>query len=109
VATVHVYGSVPPSAVSDPEYAAPTAPVAGSDPVIASPAADEIAIVRLDLAVLFAESVSVIATTYSPAVVGVPATLNVDVFAPAAVTPPGRLSITHVYGAIPPVAVNVPE
>jgi len=69
--TAHVYVAVPPLAVSEPEYAVPTVPVAANAPVIITGfEAAEIVTVVVFVAKRPFVSRTVAATLYVPAVVG---------------------------------------
>ena len=98
--TDHVYGGVPPVALSACEYAAPTIPAANDDVVILKAAA---LIVNDRAAVADADALSVTFTVKldEPAAVGVP-----DIVLPARLSPAGSdpLVTDHVYGGVPPVA-----
>jgi hypothetical protein len=104
--TDHVYGEVPPVALRDAEYAAPTAPP-GSEFVLTASVAELIEIENALDRLAFAASTTRAEILNAPARVGVP--LN-DPPALSA-TPSGRLpdSIVHVYGAVPPAAESDPE
>ena len=98
----HVYGAVPPEAVSDCEYAVPTTPLDNEDVVTVSVAAVMV-IVSDAVAVCEALSVARTVKVLDPAAVGVPAMV-----APVSVRPAGRVPLAsdQVYGAVPPDAAS---
>ena len=87
--TDHVYGGVPPVALSACEYAAPTVPAANDDVVILKAAA---LIVNDRAAVADADALSVTFTVKldEPAAVGVP-----DIVLPARLSPAGKRSARY--------------
>lgn len=108
--SVQVYGEAPPAAVSVCEYDAPTWPFARAAVVIISDA-EEIVSVRLALIVCAGELESVTLNVNAVALtaaVGVPLIKPVNEFS---ARPPGKVPEmrVQVYGAVPPVAVNVCE
>ena len=108
--SVQVYGEAPPAAVSVCEYDAPTWPFA-SDAVVIISDAEEIVSVRLAFIVCAGELESVTLNVNAVALtaaVGVPLIKPVNEFS---ARPPGNVPETRVqvYGAVPPVAVNVCE
>ena len=105
LATDHVYGAVPPVALSSCEYAVPTVP-AGNDAVIIFKGGA--LIVNETLAVADPDTLSVTCTVKldEPEVLGVP-----DIVLPARLRPAGSdpLATDHVYGEDPPVASSCCE
>ena len=99
---VHVYGSVPPDAFSDAEYAVFKKPGGRVDVATVN----EFVIVTVKVLVAFVpvESVTVTDTGISCAVVGVPVTAPLD-----ETLNPSPADPAHVYGPVPPVAENWPE
>ena len=101
----HVYGVVPPLALTVALYAAPATPP-GSDDVVMFSGAMTVS-VRFAVAVRWdglLESVTVIATVLAPAAVGVPLICPVEALR---VNPAGSPVADHVYGDTPPVAARV--
>lgn len=100
----HVYGGVPPVALSAWEYATPTVPFASEDVPMTSAGAT--VSVRALLAVAFVLSLTVIFTLETPvaAAVGVPL-----IFCPFTLMPAGRPVADHVYGGSPPEAASACE
>ena len=108
-ATDHVYGVVPPVAAKACEYAVPTEPAGRVDPVeMARGGTGELIVNANALSTVCRTaplSLTLMVKLNEPAAVGVP--LNMP---PAVrVSPAGREpdSRDHVYGVVPPVAVNV--
>ena len=103
--TDHVYGAVPPVALSPCEYGVPTVPAGNDDVVMVKPGA---LIVNDRLAVADADALSVTFTVKldEPEVLGVP-----DIVLPARLSPAGSdpLDTDHVYGPVPPVALRLCE
>ena len=99
----HVYGAVPPLAVSVAAYAVPTVPLSSAVVVIFSVAGFTV-IERSAVAVTDALSVAFTVKLLVPAALGVPVMVE-----PLSVSPAGSdpLTIVHVYGAVPPDAVSV--
>jgi len=105
-----LYGVVPPVAASVALYGAPTSPF-GSDVVVIASVAGAIVSVRFAVAVSTGLLVSVTVNFNAvalTAVVGVPVIVIVAVVEGLRVSPAGSVPLNaHVYGAVPPVAVNV--
>ena len=105
----HVYGVVPPVAVSVCEYAVPACPF-GSDNFVIVKTVGVIVSVRLTFVVCAGELESVTLNVSGVALiaaVGVPL-IKPDEFS---VKPPGNVPevSVHVFGAVPPVAASVCE
>jgi hypothetical protein len=103
--SVHVYGAVPPVTANVCEYAVPSWPLGSDNVVIVSVV---IVSVKLTLAVCAGEPESVtlkVSEVAFAAAVGVPLIRPVDEFS---VSPAGNVPkvSVHVYGVVPPVAVN---
>jgi hypothetical protein len=98
----HVYGEVPPVALSPCEYAFPSAP-AGNDDVVIVKTWELIASDRAAMADTEALSVTLTVKLDEPMPVGVP-----DIVPPARLRPAGSdpLVTVHVYGGDPPVALS---
>jgi hypothetical protein len=105
VATDHVYGGVPPVALSGCDYAMPTVP-GGREDVVRFKAGALIVIDNAAVAETEALSVTLTVKLEGPAIVGVP-----EIVLPDRLKPAGRdpLAIDHVYGGVPPVALSVCE
>ena len=105
LATDHVYGGVPPVALTGCEYAVPAVPVGSEDVVILKAGA---LMVSTRAALPDPEALSVTFTVKldNPAVVGVPAIVPPERLNPAGSDP---LVTDHVYGGVPPVAVSACE
>jgi hypothetical protein len=104
----NVYGAVPPAAVQlAPVYATPTCAVAGKMHVI--PTATFMLKLALPMSGVAELSVAVTVNETVPAVVGVPVMVTEvpgDPLKPNQLGPPGL--IANVYGAVPPVALQLP-
>lgn len=105
LATDHVYGGLPPVALTACEYAVPAVPAGNEDVVIVKAGA---LMVSDSAALADAEALSVTLTVKldEPAVVGVP-----EIVPPARLNPAGSdpLPMDHVYGEVPPVALTAWE
>src|SRR5439155_959465 len=105
-ATDHVYGGVPPVAVNVCEYATPTVPAGSGDAVVITSGGGAAGLIVIDsdfdtvceaLSLTWTLKVAVVAA------VGVPPITPADSDKPAGRVP----GVTdHVYGGVPPVAVN---
>jgi len=99
------YGVVPPVASIKKAYAAPTVPL-GSDVVVMASAGATV--IDSVLVALRTEgellSVTDMVTVAVPAAVGVPVICPVDAFIDR---PDGKPEADQLYGAVPPVALNV--
>jgi len=100
LATDHVYGGVPPVALTACEYVFPAVPGGNKDVLILSAGA-AIVIASEALADADAASVALTLKLEVPAAVGVP-----EMVPPASVSPAGSdpLDTDHAYGELPPVA-----
>src|SRR5437867_128668 len=108
-ATDHVYGGVPPVAVNVCEYATPTVPAGSGDVVVITSDGGAAGLIVIDSEFeMVCEALSLTWTLKLAVVaaVGIPLITPADSDKPAA-----RRSSDpdHVYGGVPPVAVNVCE
>jgi hypothetical protein len=109
-ATVHEYGALPPVAVSAVEYAVPTVPLGGAVVLITNPFRGFKLIQRAACAV----SGGVEASETCPVKLNWPESVGVPLIPPLVldnVNPDGNDPDTTVklYGAVPPIALKVPE
>ena len=101
LATDHVYGGVPPDALSPCEYAVPTVP-GGNEEVVMLRTGALIASDRAALADADMLSTTLSVKLDEPAATGVPLIIPSASFSPAGSDP---LATDHVYGGVPPVTL----